>query len=202
MIVKRERGQATLVCERKSPETADQPQTNAHFPLHVTLKRKKGFLGGVFIASLGEISKTCFLIPATITILSRFPVTFSLTFFDVGWVSEWRHRGVSLIWSAVQHLTTVTSSEKKHTTPHHSALPPTAAPHVKCVSLLWQTAVSGEAKRSPHHILSCSSCVSHMSNFLRHRYDRKPWPQGEGSHYHWLIREISLTLESDNNYNI
>lgn len=80
----------------------------------------------------------CFLTWATVTILGRFPVIFTLTFLDLGLVKECCHPCFIPIWRAVQRLMTVTSS-KTNTQ--------------KCVSLLWQIAISGEVKGSSHHIL-------------------------------------------------
>lgn len=75
VIVKPERGQATLIWERKSPETADQPQTNAHFPLHATLARERGFFPPLLLFPLGSI-RTSF--PTGETVVAPTDIQFSL----------------------------------------------------------------------------------------------------------------------------
>lgn len=100
----------------------------------------------------------CFLTWATVTILGRFPVIFTLTFLDLGLVKECCHPCFIPIWRAVQRLMTVTSS-KTNTQ--------------KCVSLLWQIAISGEVKGSSHHILlelhmcQCDNAKTHDHGLVR-----------------------------------
>lgn len=66
--------------------------------------------------------ESCFLTWATIATLGRFPATFTLLFLDLGLVSECRHPCFIMI----QHLMTVTSSDR-HTLQPHTTLPLTAA---------------------------------------------------------------------------
>lgn len=183
MIVKPERGQATLICEWKSFETSDQPQTNAHFPFHATLTRK--LFSPLPTLPLGNYQNLLLDLSNHDKSWADTLVTFTLTFLDLGWVSECHHSCFIPIWSVVQHLMTVTHTTTSGRFASYSCfseemcLPPVANTHI-----WWSKEIIPPRPLEPHvcHTWAIFCDIAKKKN--------QSWLQNGDRNDHRLIGEI------------
>lgn len=138
MIVKPERGQATLIWERKSLEISDQQQANAHF--HSLLPSLKNFFLFFFFFSLTSRNYQN-LLPDWSNHCNPEQIPCDILLRDVKLVSECSHPCFISIWSAVQQLMTVTSSE---TDTHYNITP------LCLIQLFFKRKVSPSCGKQPY----------------------------------------------------